>query len=179
MNLKAVLSLVTSLVLVFTVNAQRQKVVFAEALGNTHYGSLNFDQRFNSSTHFGLGYKIGVGYYPSTSGVKRGHIGIPIGVNYLLGKGHHALELGLVPTPEFRFGKKQIPNDTANLKLNAPMIFNLNFNAGYRFVPIKDKGLMFNILWTPIIVNNYSYPVSVNPTQAKLFRFSLGLGYYF
>ena len=71
--------------------------VSAELLGAQNIVGINYDSRFKGNN--GLGYRVGIGFgYADNSGLFDQNIkgvGVPIELNYLLGKKNHKLELGL------------------------------------------------------------------------------------
>ncbi len=81
------------------VSAQKKvNSISVELLGAQNTVGINYDSRFNGNS--GLGYRIGVGFgYGYTSvlfdfdeDIKG--VGVPVELNYLLGKRHHKLEVG-------------------------------------------------------------------------------------
>lgn len=76
---------------------QKTRSLSVELLGAQTIAGINYDSRFNGNS--GLGYRVGIGYgYGNTSGLfdqKINGVGVPLELNYLLGKKNSKLELGL------------------------------------------------------------------------------------
>lgn len=156
-----------------------QKSIYGGFLGNAPHGSVNFDMRLNPDKIGGLGFSAGLSGSYSYYGYKDATLGVPVTINYLLGKKNSYLELGVNGTPEFRIKKSEFmyTGTPIGVKEKDPF-FHGHFNIGYRFQPLKDKGIMFNALWTPAISfkdkGYYSYD-----KKRSLLNFSIGLGYTF
>ena len=83
----------------------RNKAVYVEGLGSGLLLSVNYDFRFRN-TQDGLGMRIGVGGLSlaatatdnngATSSAHLGVVTLPVLVNYLVGKGRFAFEMGQV-----------------------------------------------------------------------------------
>ena len=71
--------------------------VSVELLGAQNTIGINYDRRLKGNS--GLGYRVGIGFgYGDNSGLVDQDIkgaGVPIELNYLLGKKHHKLEIGI------------------------------------------------------------------------------------
>lgn len=84
--------------MLFSAVMAQQKIrnLSVELLGAQNIVGINYDSRFNGNS--GLGYRVGVGYvYGDTSGwvdQKINGVGVPLELNYLLGKKNSKLELG-------------------------------------------------------------------------------------
>lgn len=157
------------LLLLFTTNLNLQSVfsqdkvtkpqssnasnIFFE-LGGNGFLSLNYDGRFSKKDK-GLGGRIGLGIIP---GVNTGlyetstFVTIPIGLNYLAGKGPHYFEAGAggtIGTGKFKnfFGAEAGEKETGVVFV--PSI-------GYRYQPIK-KGLTGRIVLSPLIGNGFMW----------------------
>lgn len=75
------------------------KAIYGELGGSGLVFSANFDSRFKG--HKGLGFRAGFGFFGAASGGEAdGIITIPVGINYLFGKGEgpHHFEMGLTYT---------------------------------------------------------------------------------
>lgn len=156
-------------------SAQSRKNIYAEAFGNAPQGSVNYDQRINARTDFGLGLRAGISASYNWYHIKAVTVGVPIGVNYLLGKGHHALETGVVLVPQLVVRQPQAEEGSTSppYKMNA-VLFRSNLNIGYRLQPVKDKGFMVNALWTPAIISSKDAGKG-----SPWLQFGLGIGYSF
>ena len=75
---------------------QKTRNLSVELLGAQNVVGINYDSRFNGNS--GLGYRVGIGYgYGDNSGLfdqKINGVGVPLELNYLLGKKNSKLELG-------------------------------------------------------------------------------------
>ena len=75
---------------------QKTRSLSVELLGAQNIAGINYDSRFKGNS--GLGYRVGIGYgYGNTSGLfdqKINGVGVPLELNYLLGKKNSKLELG-------------------------------------------------------------------------------------
>ncbi len=75
---------------------QKTRSLSVELLGAQNIVGINYDSRFKGNS--GLGYRVGIGYgYGNTSGLfdqKINGVGVPLELNYLLGKKNSKLELG-------------------------------------------------------------------------------------
>ena len=75
---------------------QKTRSLSVELLGAQNIAGINYDSRFNGNS--GLGYRVGIGYgYGDNSGLfdqKIDGVGVPLELNYLLGKKNSKLELG-------------------------------------------------------------------------------------
>ena len=75
---------------------QKTRNLSVELLGAQTIAGINYDSRFNGNS--GLGYRVGIGYgYGDNSGwpdQKINGVGVPLELNYLLGKKNSKLELG-------------------------------------------------------------------------------------
>lgn len=109
------------------------KQVYLELIGAGGGPSLNYDARFGNKEN-GLGYRVGIGgefSYSSSLGTSSA-LAIPAGINYLLGKRKHYLDLGSGATVFF--------GDETYYPKNR---WGLNFSAGYRLTPFEKKGVSF------------------------------------
>lgn len=76
---------------------QKTRNLSVELLGAQNIVGINYDSRFEGNS--GLGYRVGIGYgYGDNSGFlfdqKINGVGVPLELNYLLGKKNSKLELG-------------------------------------------------------------------------------------
>lgn len=150
-----------------TANAQtentRSKSIYLELLGPSNGVGVNFDSRFNKDTAWGYRVGFGFGYYRSNSffGANESSRAytIPLGVNYLVGKNKHQLEVGVGVNVGLyndhytiaRLEKNEVMSDSKfdHKKEN-------NFGAfgfatlGYRYT--ARKGFQFRIGVTPAYV---------------------------
>ncbi|UKI44500.1 MAG: hypothetical protein L6U16_02790 [Porphyromonadaceae bacterium] len=75
---------------------QKTRSLSVELLGAQNIVGINYDSRFEGNS--GFGYRVGIGYgYGDNSGwydQKINGVGVPLELNYLLGKKNSKLELG-------------------------------------------------------------------------------------
>ncbi len=158
---KIVLSLL-ALCCFSTVTAQKKvRTVSVELLGAQNMVGINYDSRFNGN--YGFGYRFGVGFgYGDNSGWVDQNIkgvGVPIEINYLLGKKRHKLELGFgtsvgvyhvkettwyyyQPVPPATEGHDEMYTSTSNR-----FGYFLFGDIGYRYQ--RDNGFMFRAGFSP------------------------------
>ena len=93
---KIVLSLLALCCFSAVMAQQKTRSLSVELLGAQTIAGINYDSRFNGNS--GLGYRVGIGYgYGDNSGLfdqKINGVGVPLELNYLLGKKNSKLELG-------------------------------------------------------------------------------------
>ncbi len=146
------------------------KTAYLELLGNAGLYSYNFDMRTEKGIRDKWGFRIGFGILRfsatdkvTTESIKLSAIGIPFGLNYLIGKKEGFLELGIGATFfNIKYNGSELTNtDLENYdvqlfgdKLSA-MIGTINI--GYKHVPIK-KGFMYKFALTPLIISNEIIP---------------------
>ena len=86
----------TMLFAVTSMFAQKTRNLSIEVLGAQSTVGINYDSRFNGNS--GFGYRVGIGYgYGNNSGLFDqciNGVGVPLELNYLLGKKNSKLELG-------------------------------------------------------------------------------------
>ena len=129
--------------------AKSAQSIYLEFLGNGIGFSANYDARFKKSQK-GLGYRIGVGFFPATDIIiaKSSTIfTLPFGLNYLAGKGPSYFEGGLGATylsgtvGSFFGGIFGDDEEKFSGFLFLP-------SAGYRYAPL-NKGFTFRIFISP------------------------------
>ncbi|MDQ3277656.1 MAG: YfaZ family protein [Bacteroidota bacterium] len=126
---------------VFSQDLQRPvSNIFLELGGNAGVLSLNYDRRF-SKTNSGFGWRVGVGLGAVPSHIMASFIPtFPLGINYLLGKGSHHLEVGAGVTlanEDFSPSGERIAS-----KYFVPSV-------GYRFQRLK--GFSFRVFFSPFL----------------------------
>ena len=124
--------------------SRRGHAIYGEALGPGIFYSMNYDVRFKEELR-GIGARVGVSYInvggPSVTSV-------PVGINYILGKSKHNLELGIGATfLQGDFGFVPVSGST--------VIGNMSFV--YRFIP-PEGGFNFRAGFTPIFNSNFFWP---------------------
>jgi hypothetical protein len=156
------------------------KTAYLELLGNAGLYSFNFDMRTDKGIRDKWGFRIGFGFLKfsasdtaNVGSVNLRAIGIPFGINYLIGKKERFLELGVGATFfNVKYNGKELTN--AELENYEVKLFGENlssvigtFNIGYKHVPYK-KGFMYKIALTPLLISNQIIPF-----------IGFGLGYKF
>ncbi len=132
-----------------------------EALGPASLFSIKLDSRFAKREN-GLGFNIGVGGAPlgifgesCNSGFQ---LALPVGLNYLVGKQNHLLELGTGYVPILISGTKVFCITEPGGK---PDFFSDDMSsywyllAGYRHQPIKKKGFTYRLFISPLLQTNF------------------------
>ncbi len=93
---KIVISLLALCCLSAVMAQQKTRSLSVEILGAQNIAGVNYDSRFKGNS--GFGYRVGIGYgYGENSGLfdqKINGVGVPLELNYLLGKKNSKLELG-------------------------------------------------------------------------------------
>ncbi len=140
---------------------KKTRSVSIELLGAQNMVGVNYDSRLNGNS--GLGYRVGVGFgYGDNSGLFDQTIkgvGVPIELNYLLGKKRHKLEVGVgtslgiyqVKETVWYWNKADASNsdyegDRYTTTSNRFGYF-LFGDVGYRYQ--RDNGFMFRIGVSP------------------------------
>ncbi len=137
--------------------------VYGTLMGATRGLGANFDMRLNPSTNMGLGIRLGVGGKTTrTASQKISSVTIPLGLNYLSGRGkrHFIAEGGLLPT----YSTTTV--DYADESSAGFGILGTYFLMGYRHQPAKS-GFMWQIAWNPMILKGNGF---------SPMRLELGLG---
>ena len=146
------------------INMQAQtkvQSVSVELLGAQSMAGINYDSRFKGNS--GLGYRVGVGFgYGDNSGLFEQDIkgvGVPIEINYLLGKKHHKLEVGFGTSLGFYHVKESawyycqpVPPETEGHNEQYTSSSNhfgyfMFGDIGYRYQ--RDNGFMFRVGISP------------------------------
>ncbi len=114
---------------------QKTRNLSVELLGAQNIVGVNYDSRFDGNS--GLGYRVGIGYgYGNNSGLfdqKINGVGVPLELNYLLGKKNSKLELGFGASLGVYQVKETYVKDTGGIqvgriqtKLSLKLIFTLH-----------------------------------------------------
>lgn len=176
-------------ILFVTISVMAQKRVQSlsvELLGAQNMAGINYDSRLKGNS--GFGYRVGIGFgYGDNSGLFDQDIkgaGVPIELNYLLGKKNHKLELGLgaslgiyhvkestwyyyQPVPPETEGHDEQYTSTSNLF--GYFIFG---DIGYRYQ--RDNGFMFRVGVSPSLNFGDKYGL-----KKSVFYPYIGLGWSF
>lgn len=130
-----------------------------EALGPASLLSVNIDSRFGKKEN-GLGFRLGLGGSPlGMFGVSCNvgtQISVPLGINYLVGKKQHLLELGggLVPTI-ISATKRYCPNLNPGFFSDETGSYAF-LSAGYRYQPVQQKRKTYRVFISPLFQNGFS-----------------------
>ncbi|MBO0932835.1 hypothetical protein [Fibrella aquatilis] len=154
----------------------RNKAVYLEGLGSGLLLSVNYDFRFRN-TQDGLGMRIGVGGLSvaatatnnngTTSPARLGVVTMPILLNYLVGKGRVAFEMGAGVTPIYLSATKYQTNNEFVQNSNFGVLGTLN--AGLRVQPIRN-GVVFRLDWTPMISDTGFQPAWAGVSLGYAFK---------
>ena len=115
----------------------RASSVYGEFLGNGLIFSANYDFRFAKKQN-GLGMRLGLGFFGGSGG---GLITVPVGLNYLAGKGPNYFEAGLGYTYASFTDTDEFGTGTGSLLVPT---------VGYRFQPLAN-GFTGRVFIGPLI----------------------------
>ena len=156
---------------------QKTRNLSVELLGAQNIVGVNYDSRFDGNS--GLGYRVGIGYgYGNNSGLfdqKINGVGVPLELNYLLGKKNSKLELG--------FGASLGVYQVKETYVNSPKIdfytssktqFGYFFfgDIGYRYQ--RPNGFMFRVGVSP----SFNFGDKYGLNKAAFFPY-IGFGWSF
>lgn len=130
-----------------------------EAFGPASLLSVNFDSRFGKKEN-GLGFRAGLGGSPlGMFGVSCNagtQISVPLGINYLVGKTKHLLELGGGFVPTIISGTKRYCPDLATGFFSDETQSYAFLLAGYRYQPVQQKRKTYRIFISPLFQSGFS-----------------------
>lgn len=170
---------------------QKTRNLSVELLGAQNVVGVNYDSRFDGNS--GLGYRVGIGYgYGNNSGLfdqKINGVGVPLELNYLLGKKNSKLELGFGASLGVYQVKETYVKDTGeypdgeNTDETSPNIdfytssrtlFGYFFfgDIGYRYQ--RPNGFMFRVGVSP----SFNFGDKYGLNKAAFFPY-IGLGWSF
>lgn len=149
------------------------KALYLELFGRAaSVYSVNFDMRTEKGRRNGWGINAGLSIVGSTG--SNGGIAaiVPFGINYLIGKKKHFIEVGAGATYMSLIGNNISPNSSwgiFGLSIDEPQggLFG-NFAIGYRFMPLT-KGITCRATFNPLVFDGYLEP---------LFGFSIGYQFW-
>lgn len=160
--------------------------VSVEQLGAQNMVGVNYDSRLKGNS--GLGYRVGIGYgYGNNSGLFDQEIkgvGVPLELNYLLGRKHHKLEvgfgasLGVYHVKEMTWYYHQpVPPETewreeSYVSTSTRFGYFMFGDIGYRYQ--RDNGFMFRVGVSPSFHFGDKYGL-----QKSAFYPYIGLGWSF
>ena len=132
-----------------------------EAFGPGSLFSIKFDSRITKKEN-GVGFSVGIGGSPlgvlgesCNSGFQ---LSIPVGLNYLIGKTKHLLELGVGGVPMLVSGTKVfcLPAPGSKEDFFSEEMGNYFYLlAGYRYQPVHKKGLTYRLFISPLLQKNF------------------------
>ena len=137
------------------------KSISVELLGAQNMIGINYDSRFKGNS--GLGYRVGIGFGYGDNSILFDQnikgVGVPVELNYLLGKKHHKLEvgfgasLGMYHVKETAWYYYQpVPPETEEREesytsTNNSFGYFMFGDIGYRYQ--RDNGFMFRVGVSP------------------------------
>ena len=157
---------------------QKTRSLSVELLGAQNIAGINYDSRFEGNS--GLGYRVGIGYgYGDNSGwpdQKINGVGVPLELNYLLGKKNSKLELGFGAS----LGVYQVNatigyvKDTGWFYTSSKTQFGYFFfgDIGYRYQ--RPNGFMFRVGVSP----SFNFGDKYGLNKAAFFPY-IGFGWSF
>ncbi|MDZ4807060.1 MAG: hypothetical protein SGI96_02205 [Bacteroidota bacterium] len=132
-----------------------------EAAGPGGLFTFNFDSRF-AKKEKGIGFRAGLGGTPLGLlgySCNRGfQLSIPVGINYLIGKTKHLLELGAGLVPSLIGGTKVfcLPEPgTKNDFFSDETSIYWYLLAGYRYQPVRKKGITYRFFISPLLQKDF------------------------
>lgn len=137
------------------------KSLYLEVFGKAAIYSVNFDMRTAKGRRNGWGISSGLSIMGSTGNRGAVAVLVPFGINYLIGKSKHFLEVGAGATYMPLLGTN-IPSNASwgvsGLTIDRPIdgIFG-HFTFGYRFMPLT-KGFTWRLMFSPIVYDGYFNP---------------------
>ena len=157
---------------------QKTRSLSVELLGAQTIAGINYDSRFDGNS--GFGYRVGIGYgYGDNSGwfdQKINGVGVPLELNYLLGKKNSKLELGFGAS----LGLYQVNatigyvKDTGWFYTSSKTQFGYFFfgDIGYRYQ--RPNGFMFRVGVSP----SFNFGDKYGLNKAAFFPY-IGFGWSF
>ncbi len=157
-----------------------------ELLGAQNLVGINYDSRFKGNSEFGYRVGIGFGYGDNSSLINQNikGVGVPIELNYLLGKKHHKLELGFGTSLGVYYVKETIwlyfqpvspeteGHDEMYTSARKDFGYFMFGDIGYRYQ--RDEGFMFRIGVSPSFNFGDKYGL-----KKSVFYPYIGLGWSF
>ena len=167
-------------------NLKSKNTFFIEALGNSLFYSLNYDKILFQKRNLFISNRIGIFYLPAGGGNYK--FGIPLEINFLLGKKQHFFESGLgisyLYFDDFYWltdGQGQI-FEIVDQKINWVFITG---RIGYRYQK-PNGGFFFRVGFTPLfqIIDKrkdkyYGMYAQPGPSMSILPFGGIGIGYTF
>ena len=132
-----------------------------EAFGPGSLFSIKFDTRLTKKEN-GVGFNLGFGGSPLSvlgESCNTGfRLAIPVGLNYLVGKNKHLLELGGGVVPILVSGTKVfcLPAPGNKEDFFSDGMGNYWYIlAGYRYQPVRKKGLTYRLFISPLLQKKF------------------------
>ncbi len=119
------------------ISSQRAQSVYGEVLGNGLIFSANYDFRFAPKQN-GLGMRVGLGFFGGSGG---GILTVPVGLNYLAGKGPHYFEAGFGYTYATFTSSEDFLNGSGSILVPS---------VGYRYQALSS-GFIGRVYISPLI----------------------------
>ena len=150
---------------------QKTRNLSVELLGAQNIVGVNYDSRFDGNS--GLGYRVGIGYgYGNNSGLfdqKINGVGVPLELNYLLGKKNSKLELWYPGGENTDETSPKIDFYTSSKTQFGYFFFG---DIGYRYQ--RSNGFMFRVGVSP----SFNFGDKYGLNKAAFFPY-IGLGWSF
>lgn len=130
-----------------------------EVFGAAGLFSVNYDSRFTKK-ETGIGFKIGLGGAPlgvfGESCNSGSQISLPAGLNYLLGKRKHFLEIGAGGVLAIISGTKVYCLDLEPAFFSDDTVPYGYASFGYRYQPFQKKGITFRTFISPLFQQGFN-----------------------
>ena len=157
---------ILSFLLFFSLNVDAQKnynqhasQVQVELFGPAGLFSVNYDSRFTKK-EFGTGFKIGLGASPlgvfGESCNSGSQISLPAGLNYLIGKRKHFVEVGGGGVLAIIGGTKVYCEGLEPAFFSDRTTSYVYSTLGYRYQPFQKKGLTFRAFVSPLFQQGFT-----------------------
>lgn len=129
-----------------------------EVLGPGASFSFNIDSRLTKKEN-GIGFRAGIGITPlgwlkepCNSGSLNG---FPLGINYLIGKSQHLLELGAGGVFLFMTGTKMLCTGMEKHFFSEETTNYWFTSVGYRYQPLRKKGVTYRVFVSPLFQKDF------------------------
>ncbi len=129
-----------------------------EVLGPGASFSFNIDSRLTKREN-GIGFRAGIGITPlgwlkepCNSGSLNG---FPLGINYLIGKSQHLLELGAGGVFLFMTGTKMLCTGMEKHFFSEETTNYWFTSVGYRYQPLRKKGVTYRVFVSPLFQKDF------------------------
>lgn len=151
-----------------------RKAIFVETYKKRGFLTVNYDMRLQKDRYDGFGFTIGAGLGnmyltdvpTNNTSPNRRRLALPIGVNYIMGRKQHGVELGAGVNPQV-----PLSNIRDGFEYNGTV---LNMRLGYRFQP-RREGFTGRVAWIPT-AEKFAYATN---HELNLRNVGLSVGYSF